>query len=91
MRRLDGWSGQRESERERSGAGWIRRVAARIHEVVCIRKCKLYCKRFHVWLRGKQRSVALSRVDAGCYNIISCRYNDVMNMYLLTSYYIVQI
>ena len=44
-----------------------------------------------VWLRGNQRSVALPRVGAGCYDIISYRYNDVMSMYLLTSYYIVHI
>ena len=37
-------------EKERSGAGWIGRVAAEmwIHEVVCIIKCKLHGKRFHV-------------------------------------------
>ena len=29
-----------------------------------------------VWLRGNQRSVSLPRVDAGCYDIISCRYNE---------------
>ena len=41
---------ERERERERSGAGWIGRIAARmwIHEMVCIRKCRLHGKRFCV-------------------------------------------
>ena len=75
------------SKRERKRENWCKDMDSRdgVYTKAQVTWQEVSC----VWLRGNQRLVTLPRVDAGCYDIIPCRYNDVMNMYLLTSYYIV--